>query len=92
MMPLHKIRPFYYYIYTEVNEVVFEVIFASSSLLHLLLFKQRKRRIILQYSLLPHFTTSLLFNRKVSNFDITVLPLAKPIVVYPFVNAFITFS
>jgi ABC-type maltose transport system permease subunit len=41
---------------------------------------------------LPHFTTSLLFNRKVSNFDITVLPLAKPIVVYPFVNAFITFS
>ena len=23
MMPLHKIRPFYYYIYTEVNEVVF---------------------------------------------------------------------
>lgn len=34
MMPLHKIRPFYYYIYTEVNEVVFEVIFASSSLLH----------------------------------------------------------
>lgn len=22
MMPLHKIRPFYYYIYTEVNEVV----------------------------------------------------------------------
>ncbi len=42
MMPLHKIRPFYYYIYTEVNEVVFEVIFASSSLLHLLFFKQRK--------------------------------------------------
>lgn len=39
MMPLHKIRPFYYYIYTEVNEVVFEVIFASSSLLHLLPFK-----------------------------------------------------
>ena len=56
MMPLHKIRPFYYYIYTEVNEVVFEVIFevifASSSLLHLLLFKQRKRRIILHSAIL----------------------------------------
>lgn len=38
-MPLHKIRPFYYYIYTEVNEVVFEVTFASSSLLYLLPFK-----------------------------------------------------
>jgi hypothetical protein len=46
------IRPFYYYIYTEVNEVVFEVIFASSSLLHLLLFKQRKRRIILHPAIL----------------------------------------
>jgi hypothetical protein len=56
MMPLHKIRPFYYYIYTEVNEVVFEVIFASSSLLHLLLFKQRKRRIILHSAILEiHF-------------------------------------
>ena len=52
MMPLHKIRPFYYYIYTEVNEVVFEVIFASSSLLYLLLFKQRKRRIILHSAIL----------------------------------------
>lgn len=52
MMPLHKIRPFYYYIYTEVNEVVFEVIFASSSLLHLLPFKQRKRRIILHSAIL----------------------------------------
>ena len=52
MMPLHKIRPFYYYIYTEVNEVVFEVTFASSSLLHLLLFKQRKRRIILHPAIL----------------------------------------
>lgn len=56
MMLLHKIRPFYYYIYTyiytEVNEVVFEVIFASSSLLHLLLFKQRKRRIILHPAIL----------------------------------------
>jgi hypothetical protein len=51
-MLLHKIRPFYYYIYTEVNEVVFEVIFASSSLLHLLLFKQRKRRIILHSAIL----------------------------------------
>ena len=49
---LHKIRPFYYYIYTEVNEVVFEVIFVSSSLLHLLLFKQRKRRIILHSAIL----------------------------------------
>ena len=48
MMPLHKIRPFYYYIYTEVNEVIF----ASSSLLHLLLFKQRKRRIILHPAIL----------------------------------------
>lgn len=51
MMPLHKIRPFYY-IYTEVNEVVFEVIFTLSSLLHLLLFKQRKRRIILHPAIL----------------------------------------
>ena len=52
MMPPHKIRPFYYYIYTEANEVVFEVIFTSSSLLHLLLFKQRKRRIILHPAIL----------------------------------------
>ena len=52
IMPLHKIRPFYYYIYTEVNEVVFEVTFASSSLLYLLPFKQRKRRIILHSAIL----------------------------------------